>query len=653
MLEVLWGCHGATPGLGALEGADLPGRIQPYVGVDINATMPAVDKALAERSVGRSNTGLIARNRVALGGCALVDDEFVRIERQRAITEERVLAFYDGREPSWIDILSGNTAQFARADELISEATTWEFDRPGLLVEGPTGEGKSTLLRQVAVALSARPDFQVWWANRGSRIDVDQLLDLSVTTTRNALFVDDADLQVPQVAEILRRVQMDGRDDIRVFFASRDTDWKRSTSRHPVANKLYERRLVSGIDLRDAQLLVELWSKRGARGLGRLATLASSTSERAEHLHQQSLGNDSSALLGALLTTRYGDEFKAHIRELLSRLDRVVLPGGQTLLDAYLMVCVVDHLGLGSAAIEHLSWALEMSEPEVDGLVVTRLGFEAAAQRRGDFLAPRHPKIAAAACQLAEEFGKPMPKVLRDYVTAVTRGSVGSKWGEETLAIVFAGQRLVEQGLAVAAIEGAVAGDPTQLRLRNAQIGVYRKFEMAQEAREACDAAWREFPNLTDTRIAARGFYTQWARVVGSSGDFAGSAALNACALLDLPNSDRLEARQAGRALSGLAFSLNQLVEDVTEERINCVGVCAEEALNAALSSDDEIKAQAERTLGRAVTDGYKSVSSESERRRIIRLAIKKAINMSKLGPAPTLRGRAADTTQVLDLLCL
>lgn len=651
MLEVLWGCHGSDPGLGALTGTDLPGRIQPYVEVDINTVMPAVDMALSTRSSGKLSAGIIQRNKVALGGCTLIDDEFVRLQRERVVTEERALAFFDGREPNWTDVLNDHTAKLARSDELLQQARDWSFPLPGLLVEGPTGEGKSTLLRQLAVALSGLPEFQVWWANQGDRIEVEQLLSLSVTTTRNCLFIDDADLQVPQAAEILRRVNAENRDDIRVFLASRDTDWKRSTARHSIAPNLYSRRVVAGIDLKDARHLVELWSKWGSRGLGRLASVTNSIDGRATHLHEQSLGASSSALLGALLTTRYGDEFKGHIRDLLARLDRVSLPGNHTLLDAYLIVCAVDHLQLGSAAIEHLAWALDMTESEVSALVVTRLGFEAAAQRHGDFLAPRHPKIASTACQLAVEFGKPLENVLRNYVSAVTRGSVGSRWGDETLAIVFAGQRLEEQTLALAAIEGAVMGDPSQLRLRNAQIGVYRQFDLTDNALTASNDAWAAFPELSDTHIAKRGFFTQWARVVGVQGDYAGSAALNACALLDLPHSDSIDEYHASRALSGLALSLNQFTYNTHEEQTKFVGVCAEEAIS--ISPDGEVRAQAERTLGRAVQDGYQTVASRGDRKRLIRTAVRHAVNLSPIGPAPSLRRQGGDTNDLLRLLAL
>lgn len=649
LLEVLWANHGPEPTLGALRGNDLPGRIQPYVNVDINSLMPAVDNALASRSKYRLTSALFRKNRQAISGCTPIDTEFRRFEMARDSSPARTLAFFDGREPNWGDIFGGVAAPLARSRAILGDALLWEIASPGYLIEGPTGEGKSTVLKQVAGALAERSEYQVWWANQGDRVDVDALLALSVTSARICLFVDDADLHVAELAELLERIEADERTDIRVFMAARDTDWRRSASRYPIPNGRYVRHIVNGISLADATMLVEGWSAWGGRGLGRLADISGSSATRAEHLYQQSLGAGESALLGALLSTRYGGEFREHIRELLARLGRVALPGRKTLLDGYLIVCAVHEMGLGSTAIEHLAWALGLTEAETLPLVVNRLGFEAAAQRHGDYLAPRHPRIARVAIELAEEFGRPLDQVLHDFVADVTAHSVGSRWGEETLAVVFAGQRIESEDVAVAAMAGAVAGDPSQLRLRCAQIGVYRRFEKFDLAEKVCSRAWSDFSTLSDTRIAMRSFYREWSRVVGLLGDYRASAALNACALLDLPEADRNDRNNAGRALSGLAFCLQQLGPDTLQQATQFAGTCAEEAMN--IATDSETRAQAERTLGRAVYDGYQTAKNDASHRQVVRDSVRISLTLSNTGPARQLRARADEIHDLLFLL--
>ena len=148
-----------------------------------------------------------------------------------------------------------------------------------------------------------------------------------------------------------------------------------------------------------------------------------------------------------------------------------------------------------------------------------------------------------------------------------------------------------------------------------------------------------------------RGYFREWSRVVGSLGHWEASAALNACALLDLPEADENDRNNVGRALSGIAFSLGQIASDPMEERFLFVGVCAEEAIQSA--ADSETRAQAERTLGRAVVHGYATVKSPVERRRLVRDAIKYSLSLSTVGPAKKLRVRSRELTDVFTVLAI
>lgn len=289
-LEVLWGCHGHEPNLGVLTGSQLPGRVQPYIQVDANSLLPAVDAALAERSRDRRVTTLKRRNRVALGGCTLVDADFRAVQLAREVSTESTVAFFDGREPNWIDIFGGRAPLLERSKALLDAILAWQFEKPGCLVEGPTGEGKSTTIRQVAAAICDLPEYQVWWANAGERIDVATMIGLSVTSVRNCLFVDDADLHISTLGPLLSQLTRTRRTDFRVFMAARDTDWLRSAQRAlappPTA---YQRIVMKGLTPSDALKIVEGWSKFGPRALGRLADVSASTQARANRLYSESL----------------------------------------------------------------------------------------------------------------------------------------------------------------------------------------------------------------------------------------------------------------------------------------------------------------------------------------------------------------------------
>lgn len=654
-LEVLWACHSSDARMGAVSSAELPGRIQPYVSVDSNSLFLGVEQALQARigATARRRRTAPSASAPALRstGWLNVDEGFVATQQARSDDQRGALSYFDGRDPSWVDVASGRIPILEDAQRLITDLSEGSVELPAILLEGPTGEGKSTVARQAALELARTSRFQVLWAEPGGTLDVTTLASSVYMSRRTFLFVDDADLRVREIAYLIGEIKRQQRDDLRLVLAARDTDWKRSLARSSatILRSDLDTRELGGISRVDAARIVDAWSKFGSEGLGNLNHIPSG--RRADVLYQESLSAGSSALLGALLATRHGGEFTDHIRNLLARLQRVDLPGGRNLLEAYAIVCLLPRLGLPPIHVDHLAMTLDVSSREAQVLAVARLGREAAASRHGTQVIPRHPRIAEAAVALMSEFGLVEEDVLSSYVFKVVHNLRDQSWDPDVVKVAFCAQELESEAHAIAAIEAAVSADPTNLRLCSARIGVYRTFGHLSEALSYAGDAWGAIGGMSDTRIAMRRFVREWARCEGLNGNGRVSAGLCACVLLDLPNVEELDADNAARALSGLAIGLGLLKQNDEGRLTSWRGVFAEEAIK--ISPRPETRHQAEETLTAASANGYTSPKEAKARRQAILDGIGYSLSLTTTGPVKTYRHYGKQTQGLLSLLGL
>lgn len=645
-IEILWGCHGATPELGALTGKSLPGRLQPYVEVDANRLLPLAETAIRDRLRPGSRKPSNDRiRREAVPAFEEVHREFIEGQLSRDASPISAVAYFDGRAPSWVDALGDRAARLQRTEEIDAILAGDSGGHLAYLLSGPTGEGKSTMLRQLAGKLAEKPENRVLWLSAAAGFDADDLFKLPVTRQVVWVVIDDADIFVSSISATLRQLDKVKRIDVRFLLASRDGDWNRAVQLQSasLSTRVLKVLPVGGITRRDAEQITKAWSRFGDRALGRLVSL--SAIERADVLFDASKGSTEGALLGAMLETRYGNDFRQHIWELMKRLSRVKIPGGSTLLEVYGAICLVHQHNLSRLTLGYLSEWLGITETEVDGLVVYRLGREAAAERHGDSIVPRHHRIAAEVVDLLPEFEIESTELMRSIVGSVVRVARGARWDSDIVSVVYAGQRLNKKNLAIAAADGAVSGDDRQLRLVNYRVGVYRDFDENESALSFAQSAWTNIEKFDDLKLTLRKFFITWARVAGRAGHYRDAAALNACALLDAPEMGVLTADEATRALSGMAWSLSML-PDGAEHRTGR-GACAESALYIAPSP--ELREQASRYLNDASASGYTGLD-ESKQKSVILATVKESLRSSKVGPARRFGGRVVDTGQLMKI---
>lgn len=645
-IEILWGCHGPTAELGRLTGKALPGRLQPYVNVDANSLLPAVETAVRDRlRPGSRKTTSGRPGRSAVPAFEDIDSEFIESHLSRDTSPISAISYFDGRSPTWVDAIGNRAPRLDLTQEIDRFLKEQPAHHVAYLLSGPTGEGKSTMLRQIAGRLSEDLGNRVLWMSAAGGFEPHDVTSLPVTSSRVWVVIDDADLFAKRIATVVRELDRVGRSDIQLLLAARDGDWARAVQMESASIPSRALRVfkVGGITQSDAKQITRAWGQFGDRALGKLLTLT--PADRASALFGASQGNSEGALLGAMLETRYGNDFRQHIWELMKRLNHVKLPGGRSLLEAYGAICLVYRHGISRLPLTYLGEWLDMSETEVEGLVVYRLGREAAAERHGDSIVPRHRRIAQEVVDLLPEFAINEVDLMREVVASVVRGARGSRWDEDILAVVYAGQNLESKSLAMAAADGAVRGDDRQLRLVNYRVSVYREFDEIDDALLIAERAWTSIDRFDDLRLTLRKFLITWARVAGRAGQYRDSAALNACALLDVPDMGALTSDEATRALSGLAWSLGMLAE--ANRHATGRGACAESALYLAPSA--ELREQATRYLNDASRDGYSELDTVKQRGAIV-ATIKESLKSSKIGPARHYEVHAAKLHQLLSV---
>lgn len=648
-VEILWGCHGETAQLGRLSDQALPGRLQPYVGVDVNQLLPEVESAVRQRlkptSSRAKGTGDTRQQVTAFED---VDRQFIASHLARDSSPINAISYFDGRPPNWVDALGSRAPRLDRTREIEDVLSQRLGAHLAFLLSGPTGEGKSTMLRQIAGRLAEGPKNRVLWMSAGSGFKPSDVTGLTSTSSTVWVVLDDADLYVRAVAASIEGLDAAGRSDVRFLLAARDGDWTRAIQLESanIPSRLLRTFEVGGISKTDAVQIADAWSQFGVRALGKVAALA--PADRAAALFEASQGSSEGALLGAMLETRYGNDFRQHIWELMNRLSRVKLPDGRTLLMAYGAICVFFHYDVTKLTLAHLSAWLEISESDVVGLVVFRLGREAAAERHGDSVIPRHRRIAREVVELLPEFSIHETDLMREVVKCAVQNARGSHWDDEMLSIAYAGQRLAKKALAIAAADGAVAGDPGQLRLINYRLGVYRDFEELDDAMSIAQGAWGSLDGFNDAKLTLRKFLVSWARVAGQLGRYQDSAALNACALLDAPELGVLTRDDATRGLSGIAWSLGMLNERIKHS--TGTGACAESALY--IAPTPELREQATRYLSDAERDGY-VVLEEAKQRNAVSATVRESILAARIAPARRFSSQARTITQLLQLIAL
>lgn len=229
----------------------------------------------------------------------------------RELSDEEVLAFFDGRIPSWSDALSPKIPRRIIVSELVTRIGHWK-DNPTVTVfhlKGAGGEGKSTILHQVVCDL-LRGDIveRVLW-NESAEADVPNLDHIPDTMEPYIIASDNAEGVAKELWRLTKIAYKTQRKGICILLSCRDTDWIAAKcdqlpwGTHAQAVDIPLR----GLSKADAALIIEAWGRHGARGLGQL--YGRPQEEAIEALVEGARGEaytEEGAFLGAMLPCAHG-----------------------------------------------------------------------------------------------------------------------------------------------------------------------------------------------------------------------------------------------------------------------------------------------------------------------------------------------------------
>jgi tetratricopeptide (TPR) repeat protein len=514
----------------------------------------------------QQETAAPPRGRQPMSGWHFIDSAFLA-ERRRKPSVDDVISFFDGRAPRW-NLVASETAP---KRELVKQIVTHVFeststDQPTIgLITGPGGEGKSTILMQVAadVAEAAKGSIKVLWRVGGEeRVAASELQSLlsDHAMSRYLLASDDADMIVRDLFEIVKTLPREMSSRIYVLLAARDTDWIAAGGNEYPWHRFaaFRSHRVRGLSIEDASLVVAAWAQYGTRGLGRLGALP--LEDAASRLFESASSEadiHEGAFLGGMLRTRYGADLKAHIRDLLDRL-RLQTVASRSLLEAFAIIATAHAYQLRFLSKTVLAETLGIPTGEVQRGVLKRLGEEAAVTHSAEYILTRHIAIAEAAVDVLEDvFAMDREQILRDTACAANRAAKRGALVPQLKRWRFLGSQFFKAGqreLATSIAAALLNESPDDTFLRTHLANMYREAGQPETAAELFRNARGIMPG------AERAFYFEWGTVEGNLGNQAVSALLDLISLSDEaekrpPDRDRVKFSLAGYGYAMVALA--------------------------------------------------------------------------------------------------
>lgn len=514
-------------------------------------------------------------------GWLLIDPEFLAGRRQELTPEQRV-QYFNGQWPGWEEALSPAIPPRAIVQEVLAHLETPRHKGEVVVVQmlGAGGEGKTTALMQIVCDLAAKsPKWAVLWRDSlEAPLDPAYLLRYARPGTTWLVATDYADLTARNTFDAVRAVREANRINVCFLLCARDTDWLGAQ-----ADRLDFKRYalvfpkpMRGLTDAEARRIVAAWRACGPEGMGRLRD---ETPEAAARLlvekAKSEWGSDDGSFLGAMLLTRFGDDLKGHVKDLLDRLRARpgpgTVPGQDNLLWAFAHLALPHADGHPILSKEVLAGALGCKPEVIHQQVIGPLGQEAAAGTAGRFLLTRHRAIATTAAGLLTG----VYHYDRDYIyVALVRAAVGAirdgdrveamkDWQFLSTAFFERGKDLRrrgddrrgrdEQDLGIRLARVAAEEDPSDPFFRVHWGSLLRKAEDF-EASVRVFRQGKGRPNRT-----VRPYLYEWATSEGNAGNFALAAWLTGLSLADGVTPEPPDQKRAMWSLEGLAAAFRDL----------------------------------------------------------------------------------------------
>lgn len=585
------------------------GFFQPYFGIDCHTLLPAL---ITDATAGDVASVSSADSAISLTqpGWLTIDSAFLR-NTSSLLSDQDVRRYFDGAGPEWGIIHAGLIPRTATASSMIQglAATPPGSASTFRALVAQAGDGKSTVLMQVAAAIAERDDWEVRFRSVGNlAVDWNAFLQSLTAGVRTLVVVDHVE---EVVAGILAQAGRLGTlRDCHFLVSSRLIDWRNAQGDIDVLARHLDARLV---DMRpmsegDASAIVRAW-ERIVGGLGALESIPAGPA-RTERLLDavEADRRGSGSLLGGLFRLRFDRaHLDAHVAELMRMLQRNEIEGTNTsLLQAFLYVAALEVTGV--EGLDRRIWAHLLGVPlgGMRRLVEYRLGREAATSSGGGLVQVRHPELARSALRVLRrsDYGVDLIRIYEDLVEStilVGRDARISRYSEIVHMSTRLQENLIDCGyprghagdVAEAAALQAVSVSPDVVPFSVDLGSILRR---RGDAARSCEYYEDTFSRNVDGILRspyARGFLWDWSVSAALVGDLPTAAWLRLFALSDFRR-EHLNPQQAVRSLVGL-------IDIATEAEINedkrIVWLSAAWRAADLLSSGDSSKWQGSRVV--------------------------------------------------------
>ncbi|GGQ79578.1 P-loop NTPase [Couchioplanes azureus] len=504
--------------------------------------------------------------------------------------ESNLTKFFNGGDPYWEAVVNPGLVriQLTRA---ILERTRRRINenKTGIeLVIGPTGEGKSTAIRQAAAILGLEDSRTVLWREQGYAILDESVLAAARALGANTVLVsDDAHLVLQPLNELVMNGSVP-REGLQILLASRDTDWIRQrrvlgfkldpkdswTSKLPLVSTKHP---FGRVTEDDARKIVRSWRTLEPDPPSTISNL--DDVDAAKLLSEASTGADpeNGALLGGLLKIRYTpEELRAHLRDLLESLSQDATESPMTLADVVFVLALVNVAGIDGVPTEVVARFCGVDQSLFRRDVANRLGREAVANYSDDVMRTRHPTVASTIVEIAMSHDSDIAAEASAFhlLAAVEQAGSNSQFRVGYGQLFGLGRKLYKAAVpATVAPQSRALGIALARRvceLRPKTLANYMALSeclrLEKQAPKALTTVWAP---LADELIS-RGAWEDWnkncrtavnefAITASLCGDEREAAIIRMAALSDIYQANRLEYDKVSFSMRGLVLHFSRL----------------------------------------------------------------------------------------------
>lgn len=319
------------------------------------------------------------------------------------LPENEAIAFFDGRDPSWVESISSSIARREIVTkvkkEIIRKDTTYPYI---VLLRGLGGEGKSTILQQsIYEAIAENQHIYVLWHEiTNTDLTMEIIEELAKTKYEWIIASDDAHRIEKDLRKIVLWMRNKNVRNIRFLLATKDIDWKNVEADNYGWGSKAHFNQIDTLDLtkEDSHRIVQKWSKYGDKGLGKLKD--SKNAEDALFDRAQTEKQAHNSLLGAMLQVRTGKTLQEHLKPGLSDLETKKTSNGISLREAIAYISALHAYNIKLVTREILAYALDCPEEILSNQIIKQLGKEIIA---GKYILIRHASIAEAYKEILSE----------------------------------------------------------------------------------------------------------------------------------------------------------------------------------------------------------------------------------------------------------